>query len=41
MALLSPSVAFGWSRWNSECHDHSTIVLTAVEHVDNEESVDE
>ncbi|CAH8851863.1 unnamed protein product [Trichobilharzia szidati] len=41
MALLSPSVAFGWSRWNSECRDHSTIVLTAVEHVDSEESVDE
>ncbi|CAH8531820.1 unnamed protein product [Heterobilharzia americana] len=41
MALLSPSMAFGWSRWNSECDDSNTIVVTAVEHVDCEDSVDE
>ncbi|CAH8542395.1 unnamed protein product [Schistosoma rodhaini] len=41
MALLSPSMAFGWSRWNSECHDDHTIIVTAVEHVDHEDSIDE
>ncbi|CAH8558104.1 unnamed protein product [Schistosoma bovis] len=41
MALLSPSMAFGWSRWNSECHDDHTIIVTAVEHIDHEDSVDE
>ncbi|CAI2729422.1 unnamed protein product [Schistosoma spindalis] len=41
MALLSPSMAFGWSRWNSECHDDHTIIVTAVEHLDHEDSVDE
>ncbi|VDP15732.1 unnamed protein product, partial [Schistosoma margrebowiei] len=41
MALLSPSMAFGWSRWNSECNDDHTIIVTAVEHIDHEDSVDE
>ncbi|VDP93148.1 unnamed protein product [Echinostoma caproni] len=41
MALLSPAFAFGWSRWNAECGDRDTIVVTAVEHVDQEDTVDE
>ncbi|KAA3677899.1 cancer susceptibility candidate protein 1 [Paragonimus westermani] len=41
MALLSPAIAFGWSRWNAECLDRNTIIVTAVEHVDQDHSVDE
>ncbi|TPP67512.1 hypothetical protein FGIG_07989 [Fasciola gigantica] len=41
MALLSPAFAFGWSRWNAECSDRDTIIVTAVEHVDKEDTVDE
>ncbi|KAF6780357.1 hypothetical protein AHF37_00233 [Paragonimus kellicotti] len=41
MALLSPAFAFGWSRWNAECLDRNTIIVTAVEHVDQDHSVDE
>ncbi|CAH8626903.1 unnamed protein product [Dicrocoelium dendriticum] len=41
MALLSPSFAFACSRWNAECGDRNTIIITAVEHVDNEHSIDE
>ncbi|KAF8562908.1 hypothetical protein P879_08682 [Paragonimus westermani] len=41
MALLSPAIAFGWSRWNAECSDRNTIIVTAVEHVDQDHSVDE
>ncbi|KER32497.1 hypothetical protein T265_12784, partial [Opisthorchis viverrini] len=41
MALLSPAFAFGWSRWNAECGDRNTIIVTAVEHVDQEHAVDE
>ncbi|CAL8069652.1 unnamed protein product [Calicophoron daubneyi] len=40
MALLSPAFAFGWSRWNSEADD-DTIIVTMVEHVDQEHTVDE
>lgn len=41
MALMSPAFAFGWSRWNAECGDRDTIIVTAVEHVDKEDTVDE
>ncbi|KAH8878473.1 GTP-binding protein 2 [Schistosoma japonicum] len=41
MALLSPSMAFGWSRWNDLCQNDQTVIVKAVEHLDTEDSIDE
>ncbi|KAK4471228.1 hypothetical protein MN116_004559, partial [Schistosoma mekongi] len=41
MALLSPSMAFGWSRWNDSCQNDQAVIVKAVEHLDTEDSVDE
>lgn len=41
MALLSPSVAFSWSRWNAECKNADTCVVLASEHLNYERPVNE
>ncbi|XP_054552344.1 dynein axonemal intermediate chain 7 isoform X3 [Talpa occidentalis] len=38
MALLSPSFAFGWSRWNLQC-DSTRVVFKMSEHLAKEEPI--
>lgn len=35
MALLSPAVAFAWSRWNSEVKDRESLIVQACEHLED------
>ncbi|VEL13872.1 unnamed protein product [Protopolystoma xenopodis] len=41
MAMLSPVMAFSWSRWNHECNDRESVILCAVGHLDMAGPVDE
>ncbi|PAA52808.1 hypothetical protein BOX15_Mlig033530g1 [Macrostomum lignano] len=35
MALLSPAMAFAWSRWNSEIKDRDSLIVQACEHMED------